>query len=87
MPELDSQYRSKWLSVADKLAHQGSQVIDVSLPHFKYGVPCYNVVNCAEVVSNMAKYTGLIFGKLSSITILKIFVFISLLDFPIPTNS
>lgn len=64
MPELDSQYRSEWLSVADKLANQGLQVTDVSLPHFKYGVPCYNVVNCAEVVSNMAKYTGLIFGKL-----------------------
>ena len=64
MPELDPECRSLWQSVADALASEGSAAVtDVSVPHFKYGVPCYNIINCAEATSNMAKYSGLIFGK------------------------
>ncbi len=50
------------LSIADRLAKEGSTITDVSLPHFKHGVASYNILMCAEVTSNMAKYSGLLFG-------------------------
>ena len=62
IPELHTDYKSLWFSIADKLTEEGSTVNNVSLPHFKYGVACYNIINCSEVTSNMAKYSGLIFG-------------------------
>lgn len=62
VPELNSSYKSLWLSIADRLSGICSTV-DVSLPHFKYGVPCYNIINSAEAASNMAKYSGLVFGE------------------------
>ena len=36
----------------------------MSLPHFQYSVPCYDILCAAEVASNMAKYTGSLFGKI-----------------------
>ena len=60
---LSSSVKTHWLSVSDKLASAGAEMYDVSLPHFHYGVSCYTVLCAAEVSSNFAKYSSLLFGK------------------------
>ncbi|XP_054156080.1 glutamyl-tRNA(Gln) amidotransferase subunit A, mitochondrial-like [Oppia nitens] len=51
-----------WRSVADRLANMGARVKSVSLPHTKYSISCYSVLNCCEVASNFACYDGIEFG-------------------------
>jgi aspartyl-tRNA(Asn)/glutamyl-tRNA(Gln) amidotransferase subunit A len=50
----------------DETAHwlkeQGVKVIDVNLPHAKYGVSVYCLLTPAEVSSNLARFDGLRFG-------------------------
>jgi aspartyl-tRNA(Asn)/glutamyl-tRNA(Gln) amidotransferase subunit A len=45
-----------WLRAA------GAEVVDVSLPHTKYGLPTYYIVAPAEASSNLARYDGVRFG-------------------------
>ena len=50
-------------AIAGYIENSGGHVKIVSLPHTELAVPCYNVICAAEVSSNMAKFTGLPFGK------------------------
>lgn len=63
MAELSSESRAVWRSMADSMASLGFKVQDVSLPHFSHSVSCYCVLCNAEVASNMAKYSGALYGK------------------------
>ena len=63
---LSADCKSLWLLLADRLSDAGSHVVDVSLPHFGYGIPCYTVICATEVSSNMARYSGIHFGHGSS---------------------
>ncbi len=40
----------------------GAEVVEVDLPHTKYGIPCYYLVATAEASSNLARYTGMHYG-------------------------
>ncbi|CAL8090618.1 unnamed protein product [Orchesella dallaii] len=51
-----------WKSTADILEKEGAQIQEVSLPHTKYSIVCYSVLNPCEVASNMARYDGLRYG-------------------------
>jgi aspartyl-tRNA(Asn)/glutamyl-tRNA(Gln) amidotransferase subunit A len=42
---------------------QGAEIIDVSLPHTKYAVEVYYILQTAEVSSNLARYTGIRYGE------------------------
>ena len=44
------------------LKEQGVKVIDVNLPHAKYGVSVYYIITPAEISSNLARFDGLRFG-------------------------
>jgi len=44
------------------LRDQGAEIIDISLPHTKYGLPVYYIVAPAEASSNLARYDGVRFG-------------------------
>src|SRR6516164_9657484 len=46
----------EWLKAA------GVELIDVSLPHTKYALPAYYIVNPAEASSNLARYDGVRYG-------------------------
>ena len=46
-----------WLQAA------GATIVDVSLPHTKYGLAAYYIVAPAEASSNLARYDGVRFGK------------------------
>ena len=40
----------------------GAEIVEVDLPHTKYGIPCYYLVATAEASSNLARYTGMHYG-------------------------
>lgn len=44
------------------LKDAGAEIVNVSLPHTKYALPCYYIVAPAEASSNLARYDGMRFG-------------------------
>ena len=51
-----------WRQGVDWLREAGAEVVDVSLPHTKYGLATYYIVAPAEASSNLARYDGVRFG-------------------------
>ena len=51
-----------WDQGAAWLREAGATIVDVSLPHTKYGLPTYYIVAPAECSSNLARYDGVRFG-------------------------
>lgn len=44
------------------LKEAGAEIVNVSLPHTKYALPCYYIIAPAEASSNLARYDGVRFG-------------------------
>lgn len=51
-----------WQSGIDWLKREGAEIVEVSLPHTRYGLPVYYIVAPAEASSNLARYDGVRFG-------------------------
>lgn len=45
------------------LKHQGAELVDVSLPHTSYALPCYYIIATAEASSNLTRYDGVRYGS------------------------
>lgn len=43
-------------------AKQGAEIVDISLPHTEYAVPCYYIVAPAEASANLARFDGIRYG-------------------------
>jgi len=57
-PEIEKLWEQgrAWLKAA------GAELVEVSLPHTKYALPAYYIVNPAEASSNLARYDGVRYG-------------------------
>ena len=52
-----------WRQGLDWLREAGATIVDVSLPHTRYGLATYYIVAPAEASSNLARYDGVRFGR------------------------
>jgi aspartyl-tRNA(Asn)/glutamyl-tRNA(Gln) amidotransferase subunit A len=46
----------------DQLAALGAEIVDVSLPNTKYGIPAYYLISTAEASANLSRYDGVRYG-------------------------
>lgn len=60
---LDEKIKEAILKATKTLESQGAQIVDISLPHTKYGVAAYYIIQSSEVSSNLARYDGIRFGN------------------------
>ncbi|KAK6623831.1 hypothetical protein RUM44_010687 [Polyplax serrata] len=59
---LSDEIKSTWDDVAKILDGGGATIVPVSMPHTKYSIVCYSILNQCEVASNMARYDGVEYG-------------------------
>ena len=57
-----SEIEALWRQGLEWLRDAGAEIVDVSLPHTKYGLATYYIVAPAEASSNLARYDGVRFG-------------------------
>lgn len=59
---MPAEIESIWQKGIDWLKAEGAEIVDVSLPHTKYGLPVYYIIAPAECSSNLARYDGVRYG-------------------------
>ncbi len=59
---LDKEVRGAIEAAIQKLAKQGCEIVEVSLPHTQYAIPAYYIVATAEASSNLARFDGVRYG-------------------------
>ena len=64
--DMSAEIIEAWSQVADLMEGEGVRVVPVSLPHTKYSITCYQVLNPCEVASNMSRYDGIEYGHRST---------------------
>ena len=64
--ELDPQFKTQIEATIDLLQKNGATIQEVSLPHFSYAMPCYQVISTAEASSNLSRYDGVRYTYRSS---------------------
>jgi aspartyl-tRNA(Asn)/glutamyl-tRNA(Gln) amidotransferase subunit A len=62
MDGMPAEIEALWQQGVAWLREQGAEIVDISLPHTKYGLPVYYIVAPAEASSNLARYDGVRFG-------------------------
>ena len=59
---MPAEIEALWAQGVAWLREAGAEIVDVSLPHTKYGLAAYYIVAPAEASSNLARYDGVRFG-------------------------
>ncbi len=62
MDGMPAEIETLWSQGIAWLKDAGAEIVDVSLPHTKYALPCYYIIAPAEASSNLARYDGMRFG-------------------------
>ena len=62
LSELNSEIKRHLEAVAQKLTTAGAEIVEVSLPYTKYGIPVYYIITPAEISSNLARFDGVGWG-------------------------
>lgn len=60
---IDAEVEKSVLDVIQIFKKQGIDIIDVSLPHTKYSIDVYYIVQTAEVSSNLGRFDGIRYGN------------------------
>ncbi len=60
---LNDQLKKGCLEARKILRNSGVELDEVNLPHTEYVIPCYTIINCAELSSNLARFDGGRFGE------------------------
>jgi aspartyl-tRNA(Asn)/glutamyl-tRNA(Gln) amidotransferase subunit A len=59
---MSTEIEALWAQGIEWLRSAGAQIVEVSLPHTKYALPAYYILNPAEASSNLARYDGVRYG-------------------------
>jgi aspartyl-tRNA(Asn)/glutamyl-tRNA(Gln) amidotransferase subunit A len=59
---LDPEVRSAVEAAIHKLAQDGAEIVEISLPHTKYAIPTYYIIAPAEASANLARFDGVRYG-------------------------
>ncbi|MBS0294695.1 MAG: Asp-tRNA(Asn)/Glu-tRNA(Gln) amidotransferase subunit GatA [Proteobacteria bacterium] len=59
---MPAEIETLWRQGIEWMRAAGCEIVDISLPHTKYALPCYYVVAPAEASSNLARYDGMRYG-------------------------
>jgi aspartyl-tRNA(Asn)/glutamyl-tRNA(Gln) amidotransferase subunit A len=59
---LDSQVKDKVIKAVTCLGNNGAEIVEISLPHTKFGISAYYLIATAEASSNLARYDGVKYG-------------------------
>lgn len=59
---LDGEIREKVETVIENYHSLGAEIVDIELPHAKYGIAVYYIIATAEASSNLARYDGVRYG-------------------------
>ena len=60
---MNEEIASYWDKAIEIMKEKGAEIVNISLPHTKYALPCYYVIAPAEASSNLARYDGIRFGN------------------------
>ncbi len=64
--DLNSDIKKSLESARTTFEQLGAEFVDISLPHLKYGVPVYYLIQPAEVSSNLGRFDGVKYGYSAS---------------------
>ncbi len=59
---LDEEVRENVEQAIEKYHEMGAEIVDIELPHAKYGIAVYYIIATAEASSNLARYDGVRYG-------------------------
>jgi aspartyl-tRNA(Asn)/glutamyl-tRNA(Gln) amidotransferase subunit A len=59
---LDAEVRDSVNSAIENFRALGAEIVDVEVPHAKYGIAVYYIIATAEASSNLARYDGVRYG-------------------------
>ncbi len=59
---LDPEVEKLTRAAVDQCRELGAEIVDVELPHSKYGIACYYILAPAEASANLARYDGVRYG-------------------------
>jgi len=59
---IDAEVRESVERAIDRMRECGAEIVQVSLPNTKYGIPVYYIVANAEASANLARYDGVRYG-------------------------
>lgn len=54
--------RNSWKLALNSLQSKGMQIVSVSIPSIRYALAVYYIISAAEASSNLARFSGLVFG-------------------------
>lgn len=60
--ELDPNIRSLCDAALARFTALGAEVVDITLPHSAFALPCYYIIQPCELSSNLARYDGIRYG-------------------------